>query len=73
MVSDGNNSETVWQSFDHPVETWLPGMKVGGRKELVYWKNSLDPATGLFCKGMDPSGRAAFGMVKLSVEFRKWH
>ncbi|GLJ20017.1 hypothetical protein SUGI_0362950 [Cryptomeria japonica] len=63
MVSDGNKSETVWQSFDHPVDTWLPEMKVGGRKELVCWKNSLDPAPGLFSKGIDPSGIRQFVLI----------
>ncbi|XP_057829762.2 G-type lectin S-receptor-like serine/threonine-protein kinase At2g19130 [Cryptomeria japonica] len=63
MVSDGSNSETVWQSFDYPVDTWLPGMRVGGKRELVCWKNSLDPATGIFSKRMDPSGISQFVLI----------
>ncbi|XP_057830539.1 G-type lectin S-receptor-like serine/threonine-protein kinase At2g19130 [Cryptomeria japonica] len=63
VVSDGNNSETVWQSFDHPVDTWLPEMKVGGRKELVCWNNSLHPAPRLFSKGIDPSCIRQFVLI----------
>ncbi|XP_059078212.1 G-type lectin S-receptor-like serine/threonine-protein kinase At2g19130 [Cryptomeria japonica] len=60
VVSDANKSEIAWQSFDHPVDTWLPGMKLGGKKKLVCWKNSLDPAPGLFSHQMDPSGIRQF-------------
>ncbi|XP_059071430.1 S-locus-specific glycoprotein S13-like [Cryptomeria japonica] len=47
MLSDDNKSETVWQSFDYPVDTMLPGMWFGGQEKLVCWKNSMDPAPGL--------------------------
>ncbi|XP_059063052.1 G-type lectin S-receptor-like serine/threonine-protein kinase At2g19130 [Cryptomeria japonica] len=62
VLSGGNKSEIVWQSFDHPFDTWLPGMKIGGKKKLVCWKNSLDPAPGLFSHQMDPSGIRQFVM-----------
>ncbi|GLJ32677.1 hypothetical protein SUGI_0657470 [Cryptomeria japonica] len=60
VLSRGNKSEIVWQSFDHPSDTWLPGMKIGGKKKLVCWNNSLDPAPGLFSLQMDPSGTRQF-------------
>ncbi|GLJ32683.1 hypothetical protein SUGI_0657550 [Cryptomeria japonica] len=56
VLSDGNKSEIAWQSFDHPVDTVLPGMKIGPKQKLVCWKNSLDPAPGHFSFQMDPSG-----------------
>ncbi|GLJ32676.1 hypothetical protein SUGI_0657450 [Cryptomeria japonica] len=56
VLSGGNKSEIIWQSFDYPSDTWLPGMKLGGKKKLVCWKNSLDPAPGRFSYQMDPSG-----------------
>ncbi|GLJ44802.1 hypothetical protein SUGI_0942350 [Cryptomeria japonica] len=56
MLSDDNEQETVWQSFDNPVDTLLPGMRFGGQQKLVSRKNSLDPAPGLFSFHMDPSG-----------------
>ncbi|GLJ27723.1 hypothetical protein SUGI_0544080 [Cryptomeria japonica] len=60
MLSDSNKSETVWQSFDYPVDTWLPGMWFGGRQKLVSWKSSLDPSPGLFSFHFDPSGAKQF-------------
>ncbi|GLJ32680.1 hypothetical protein SUGI_0657500 [Cryptomeria japonica] len=70
VLSGGIKSEMVWQSFDHPADTWLPGMKIGGKKKLVSWKNSLDPAPGLFSHQMDPSGIRQFVMRwKNSVQY----
>ncbi|GLJ32898.1 hypothetical protein SUGI_0662670 [Cryptomeria japonica] len=56
MLSVDNKSEIVWQSFDHPVDTVLPGMRFGGQQKLVSWKSSLDPAPGLFSCHVDQSG-----------------
>lgn len=61
MFSDDNKSETVWQIFDHPVDTLLPGTRFGGQQKLVSWKSSLgDPAPGLFSYQVDPSGVKQF-------------
>ena len=44
----------IWQSFDHPTDTWLPGAKFGYDKDagiktvLRSWKDANNPATGLF-------------------------
>ncbi|GLJ27694.1 hypothetical protein SUGI_0543670 [Cryptomeria japonica] len=60
MLSDYNESETLWQSFDYPVDTLLPGMWFGGQQKLIGWKNSMDPAAGLFSIQLDPSGATQF-------------
>ncbi|GLJ27688.1 hypothetical protein SUGI_0543600 [Cryptomeria japonica] len=60
MLSDDNKSETVWQSFDYPVDTLLPGMRIGGQQRLTCWKSSLDSAPGLFSNHLDPSGAKQF-------------
>ncbi|GLJ57939.1 hypothetical protein SUGI_1392440 [Cryptomeria japonica] len=60
MLSGNNKSETVWQSFDNPLNAVLPGMRFGGQQKLVSWKNSLDPAPGLFSLHVDPSGAKQF-------------
>jgi len=55
-----NTSITYWQSFDNPTDTWLPGGKLGINKQngqvqrLISWKNSEDPAPGMFSVGIDP-------------------
>ncbi|KAF8043219.1 hypothetical protein BT93_A1535 [Corymbia citriodora subsp. variegata] len=61
-LKDGpNSSVTLWQSFDHPTHTWLPGAKIGidkrtnTRQNLTSWKNAGDPSTGLFSLQLQPS------------------
>ncbi|XP_072993283.1 G-type lectin S-receptor-like serine/threonine-protein kinase B120 isoform X2 [Typha latifolia] len=56
-----NNSGTVaWQSFDHPTDTYLPGMKVGldlqtnVNQLFTSWKSADDPGVGNFSMGIDP-------------------
>ncbi|KAJ4729927.1 S-receptor-like serine/threonine-protein kinase [Melia azedarach] len=57
-----NSLMPLWQSFDHPTHTWLPGMKFGKNKRtkanqiLTSWKNKEDPAPGLFSLEIDPDG-----------------
>ncbi|XP_059442194.1 G-type lectin S-receptor-like serine/threonine-protein kinase B120 [Corylus avellana] len=46
-----NRAEVLWQSFDHPTDTLLPGMKVEDDKtgwSLTSWKKEEDPAPGIF-------------------------
>ncbi|XP_020269507.1 putative G-type lectin S-receptor-like serine/threonine-protein kinase At1g61610 [Asparagus officinalis] len=56
-----NDSRTyIWQSFDDPTDTYLPGMKIGldlasnKNQLLTSWKNTEDPRAGNFSIGMDP-------------------
>jgi len=62
LLDDGNlvlnngstSSQHLWQSFDHPADTWLPGSKISFNKIssqnqlLISWKNEQNPAPGLF-------------------------
>ncbi|KAI8558382.1 hypothetical protein RHMOL_Rhmol04G0087600 [Rhododendron molle] len=55
VVKDGfNSTQPLWQSFDFPTNTWLPGGKIGYIKRtkthqnLTSWKNWEDPSRGLF-------------------------
>ncbi|XP_077245927.1 uncharacterized protein LOC143885615 [Tasmannia lanceolata] len=64
---NSNNSETIiWQSFDHPTNTLLPGMKIGmdlitkQRRLLISWKNNSDPGLGIFTYGNDPQDADQF-------------
>ncbi|XP_008245612.1 PREDICTED: G-type lectin S-receptor-like serine/threonine-protein kinase At2g19130 [Prunus mume] len=49
-----NSSVVIWQSFDHPTNTWLPGGKLGHNRltkeklSLTPWRNPQNPAPGLF-------------------------
>ncbi|XP_039840351.1 G-type lectin S-receptor-like serine/threonine-protein kinase At2g19130 [Panicum virgatum] len=56
----------IWQSFDHPIDTQIPGMKFGRNKVTgvsnchVSWRNHIDPSPGIFSITMDPNVEAQF-------------
>ncbi|XP_057791076.1 G-type lectin S-receptor-like serine/threonine-protein kinase At4g27290 [Salvia miltiorrhiza] len=63
IVTDANDEKNiVWQSFDYPTDTFLPGMKLGknfvtGHEVYIASaKNNDDPATGSFTYQIDPTG-----------------
>ncbi|KAM1358480.1 hypothetical protein TB2_045452 [Malus domestica] len=64
--SSNSTSEPLWQSFDHPAHTWLPGARIGFNtvtkqtQILTSWKSSEDPAPGLFSLELDPKGSHAY-------------
>ncbi|GJZ64979.1 G-type lectin S-receptor-like serine/threonine-protein kinase [Tanacetum coccineum] len=64
VISDGNHMNIIWQSFDYPTDTFLPGMKLGkeGSAEwhLSSWKSSEDPATGEYTWSADTRGYPQF-------------
>ncbi|KAK3036171.1 hypothetical protein RJ639_029908, partial [Escallonia herrerae] len=70
-TDDGN---FLWQSFDYPSDTLLPGMKLGKNFEtgleryLSSWKSSNDPSPGDFTYHCDPSGYPQNVMRRGSVE-----
>ncbi|EYU27869.1 hypothetical protein MIMGU_mgv1a017829mg, partial [Erythranthe guttata] len=50
--NDKNTENYLWQSFDHPTDTLLPGMKLGWdaktglNRYITSWKSADDPSTG---------------------------
>uniref|UniRef100_A0A6N2MF11 Receptor-like serine/threonine-protein kinase n=1 Tax=Salix viminalis TaxID=40686 RepID=A0A6N2MF11_SALVM len=78
VIRDGSNPSTIyWQSFDYPTDTWLPGAKLGINKHtgqvqrLISWKNSEDPAPGMFSVGIDPNGSSQF-FIEWNRSHRYW-
>ncbi|PKU59790.1 G-type lectin S-receptor-like serine/threonine-protein kinase B120 [Dendrobium catenatum] len=62
-----NNSGVIaWQSFDHPCDTYLPGMKVGldlitnVNQVFTSWRSDDDPAPGNFTVGIAPDRSTQF-------------
>ncbi|KAK9057000.1 hypothetical protein SSX86_024366 [Deinandra increscens subsp. villosa] len=57
-----NEEEPIWQSFDFPTDTLLPGMKhgknlvTGNDRHLTSWKSADDPAFGDFSDWIDTKG-----------------
>nr|XP_040257142.1 G-type lectin S-receptor-like serine/threonine-protein kinase At2g19130 [Aegilops tauschii subsp. strangulata] len=66
LQSSSNSSSVLWQSFDYPTDTLLPGMKLGWDKvtglnrRLVSRKNSIDLAPGRYIDQLDPNGTDQF-------------
>ncbi|XBI12671.1 hypothetical protein VPH35_139509 [Triticum aestivum] len=67
VLLDGSNSSNVlWQSFDHPTDTHMPGAWLGENKltgeyqTLTSWRNAQDPAPGVFTDTLDPNGSSEF-------------
>ncbi|XP_062087390.1 G-type lectin S-receptor-like serine/threonine-protein kinase At1g61480 isoform X1 [Humulus lupulus] len=54
VLKDGASGEHLWQSFDHPADTFLPGsvlgynVKTGESYVLTSWKSDNDPSSGSF-------------------------
>ncbi|KAK9025711.1 hypothetical protein V6N11_038569 [Hibiscus sabdariffa] len=70
--SSSSASDVVWESFDHPTDTWLPGAKIGGsmmskegqRQSYVSWSSSSDPSPGPFSLGLDMDGTGTYHVLK---------
>ncbi|KAM0869494.1 hypothetical protein ACQ4PT_040636 [Festuca glaucescens] len=59
VVRNGSSDASLWQSFDHPSDTLLPGMKLGrtfwnGAKwELTSWRSADDPSPGEYRRTLE--------------------
>ena len=57
--NEENPESYLWQSFDYPSDTWLPGMKVGWdlrtglERRLTAWKSPEDPSPGELSWGVE--------------------
>ncbi|MED6221081.1 hypothetical protein PIB30_051038 [Stylosanthes scabra] len=83
VVQNGQSAEEenfLWQSFDYPCDTLMPGMKLGLNfvtgfefdRSLSSWKSAEDPAVGEYSMKIDPRGYPQIMEFKGSVKyFRK--
>ncbi|GFP91497.1 protein transparent testa 12 [Phtheirospermum japonicum] len=46
LVLLSSEGRIVWQSFDSPTDTWLPGMNLTADQKLTSWRSSIDPSPG---------------------------
>ncbi|KAL9991757.1 putative protein kinase RLK-Pelle-DLSV family [Helianthus debilis subsp. tardiflorus] len=67
------NENVIWQSFDYPGNTFLPGMKYGkdlitGRERVIIpWKSADDPSPGPYLHYLDTNGYPQMFVRKGSV------
>ncbi|XP_042520168.1 G-type lectin S-receptor-like serine/threonine-protein kinase B120 [Macadamia integrifolia] len=59
LRSGDNSNKDLWQSFNDPTDTFLPGMKMGYNSEtgenniFTSWKSADDPSKGNYHMGVD--------------------
>uniref|UniRef100_A0A6N2KLI9 non-specific serine/threonine protein kinase n=1 Tax=Salix viminalis TaxID=40686 RepID=A0A6N2KLI9_SALVM len=62
VFRDTNNTlvtTNLWESFAHPTDTFLPGMKMRENLKLISWESKADPKEGNFSFQLD-KGRNQF-------------
>ncbi|KAK7389402.1 hypothetical protein VNO78_24416 [Psophocarpus tetragonolobus] len=59
ILRDVTGGTTIWDSFSHPLDAGLAGMKIavnritGKKFEYVSWKSSSDPSSGYFSASLE--------------------
>lgn len=78
VLTENNNKESfLWQSFDYPCDTLLPGMKLGLdlktglSRKLTAWKSSDDPSSGYLTWAMVLSNNPEVVLWNGSVEYHR--
>ncbi|XBJ05602.1 hypothetical protein VPH35_024357 [Triticum aestivum] len=62
VVRNGSSVTYLWQSFDHPSDTLLSGMKLGrnfwtgAEWQLTSWRSADDPSPGDYRRTLESSG-----------------
>ncbi|XP_031264658.1 receptor-like serine/threonine-protein kinase SD1-8 [Pistacia vera] len=62
VLRENNGREILWQSFDYPTDTLLPGMKLGWDlktgfdRNLTSWRSTNDPSSGDYSFKIDYHG-----------------
>ncbi|KAM0927740.1 hypothetical protein ACQ4PT_002677 [Festuca glaucescens] len=62
VVRNGSSDISLWQSFDQPSDTMLPGMKLGknlwtgGEWQLTAWSSPDDPSPGDYRRTLETAG-----------------
>ncbi|KAJ7527698.1 hypothetical protein O6H91_16G067100 [Diphasiastrum complanatum] len=63
LILTHNSGSPIWQSFDYPTDTWMPGMKFYLGSSIIASKSLADPAEGRF----------SFRMLQTTAEVSVWN
>nr|XP_017255487.1 PREDICTED: G-type lectin S-receptor-like serine/threonine-protein kinase At4g03230 isoform X2 [Daucus carota subsp. sativus] len=74
LVLTNDRGETLWESFENPTDTFLPGMKMDGNLNLTSWKSKEDPAPGNFSFKLDEEtgGGGGYKITKSELITAYW-
>nr|GMD36891.1 G-type lectin S-receptor-like serine/threonine-protein kinase At4g03230 [Ipomoea batatas] len=72
VLIDDLSGETLWQSFDNPADTFLPGMKMDENLTLTSWESSgHNPRNGSYRFRQDPADKNQYIILKRTVTYWK--
>ncbi|KAG4951019.1 hypothetical protein JHK85_044886 [Glycine max] len=63
LILSAPNGLVLWQSFDSPTDTWLPGMNLTRFNSLTSWRTQTDPTPGLYSLLLKPPFFGEFELV----------
>ncbi|CAI8616054.1 unnamed protein product [Vicia faba] len=63
LYDDDDDEVTIWESFENPTHTFLPGMKMDGNMKLTSWRSGDDPTSGNFSFKMEQNGLRGLQLV----------
>uniref|UniRef100_A0A5B6YKA8 non-specific serine/threonine protein kinase n=1 Tax=Davidia involucrata TaxID=16924 RepID=A0A5B6YKA8_DAVIN len=72
VLSDDLSGNVLWQSFNHPTDTFLPGMKMDENLKLTSWRSRKDPGSGNFKFQQDQeAGEGHYLILNRSITYWK--
>ncbi|XP_054784062.1 G-type lectin S-receptor-like serine/threonine-protein kinase At4g03230 isoform X2 [Prosopis cineraria] len=67
LTDDEVRMNNLWQSFEHPTDTFLPSMKMDKNMNLTSWRSSDDPAPGNYTFQLAQTGDNSYRILKDQV------
>jgi hypothetical protein len=73
VLRDEQYAKTLWESFQNPTDTFLPGMKMDKELTLTSWIGDGDPGSGNFTFKQDQEGEHRYVISKKTGDYwRSW-
>nr|POE50664.1 g-type lectin s-receptor-like serine/threonine-protein kinase [Quercus suber] len=69
--SEAGSETILWQSFDNPTDTFLPGMKMNAEMTLTSWKSQVDPAPGNYTFRQDQDRENQYKIENRAIPYWK--
>ena len=63
LFSSDESEKVVWQSFDHPSDTWLPEQIMSRKQNITSWRSPVDPSPGSFSLRLKPPSSGELELV----------
>ncbi|PHT56052.1 G-type lectin S-receptor-like serine/threonine-protein kinase [Capsicum baccatum] len=68
VLIDDLSGKRLWQSFDHPTDTFLPGMRMEDAQKLTAWGvTQKDPTSGNYTFQLNQAGNSEYTIYQRTV------